>query len=69
MANPKPLSTAAQAVKDHFLANVPISLEHGIGATLRALVESHGTPTRGGAVIFSGDDVLAIATELEGSNG
>ena len=34
-------------------------------AVLRALVESHGTLTRGGAVILNGDDVLAIATELE----
>ena len=69
MTTPKPLSPAAQAVKDHFLANASISLEHGIGAALRALVENHGTSTRGGAVILNGDDVLAIAAELEGHHG
>ena len=58
MTTPKPLSPAAQAVKDHFLANVPISLEHGIGAALRAaapmmqFVQDH-------------EKLLAIATELE----
>jgi hypothetical protein len=37
--------------------------------TPRALVENHGTPTPGGAVILNGADVLAIATELEGHHG
>ena len=36
MTSPKSLSPAAQDVKDHFLANVSISLEHGIAAALRA---------------------------------
>lgn len=38
-------------------------------AVIRALVENHGTPTSGGAVILNGDDVLAIATELEVPHG
>jgi hypothetical protein len=39
MTNHTPLSLAAQAVKDHFLANVPISLEHGLAAALRAAAD------------------------------
>ena len=42
--------------------------EHIAAATLRALLENHGTITRGGAVVLNGDDVLAIATELERNN-
>ena len=34
-----PLSPAAQAVKDHFLANAPISPEHGLAAALSASME------------------------------
>ena len=66
MSTAKPLSPASQAVKDHFLANVPINLEHGIAAALRDLVTNHGTKTMGGSIILNGDAVLAIATELEG---
>jgi hypothetical protein len=33
------LSPAAQAVKDHFLANVPIGLEQGLAAALRAAAD------------------------------
>lgn len=33
------LSSAAQAVKDHFLANVPIGLEQGLAAALRAAAD------------------------------
>lgn len=33
------MSPAAQAVLDHFLADVEISLEHGIAAALRAAVD------------------------------
>jgi hypothetical protein len=41
MTNPKPtpLSPAAQAAKDHFLANVEISLEHGLDAAFLASME------------------------------
>jgi hypothetical protein len=41
MTNPKPtpLSPAAQAVKDNFLANTSISLEHGLAAALSASME------------------------------
>jgi hypothetical protein len=35
----KPLSPAAQAIKDHFLANASISLEHGLAAALSASME------------------------------
>jgi hypothetical protein len=33
------LSPAAQAVKDHFLANVPIGLEQGLAAAIRAAAD------------------------------
>jgi len=33
------LSPAAQAIKDHFLANVPIGLEQGLAASLRAAAD------------------------------
>ena len=33
------LSPAAQAIKDHFLANASISLEHGLAAALSASME------------------------------
>jgi hypothetical protein len=67
MTTPSPLSPAAQALRVAFWGH-PGNLDASIGAALRALVENHGTPTRGGAVILNGDDVLAIATELEESN-
>jgi hypothetical protein len=35
----KPLSPAVQAVKDHFLANVAISPEHGLAAAFLASME------------------------------
>jgi hypothetical protein len=35
----KPLSPAAQAVKDNFLANVAFSLQYGLAAALRAAVD------------------------------
>jgi len=37
-------------------------------AALRALVFELGTRTKGGAIILSGDTVLAIAAELEGAS-
>ena len=64
----KPLGPAAQAVKVAFWGH-PGNWESSLGAALRTLAENHGTPTSGGAVILNGDDVLAIATELEGSDG
>ena len=67
---PKPeptLNQQAVAVKVAFWGH-PGNWDASLGAALRALVESHGTPTSGGAVFLNGDDVLAIATELEGSN-
>lgn len=39
MADHTPLSPAAQAVKDHFLANVPISLEQGLAAAIRTAAD------------------------------
>jgi hypothetical protein len=36
---------------------------------IRRLVILQGQPTPGGSVILSGDDLLAIATELEGHHG
>ena len=68
MATPKPLSPAAQELRITFWDH-PGDWVASLGAALRALVESHGTPTSGGTVILNGDDVLAIATELEGSDG
>ena len=72
MTTPKPLSPAAQKAKDAVIAafwdqhrDLPASPELVATAVIRAMVESHGTPTRGGAVILKGKDVLAIATELE----
>lgn len=76
MTTPKPLSPAAQKAKDAVIAafwdqhrNLSAGPEVVAAAAIRALVESCGTLTRGGAVILNGDDVLAIATELERSNG
>ena len=68
MTTPKSLSLAARAVKAAFWGH-PGNWDASLGAALRALAESHGTPTSGGTVILNGDDVLAIATELEGSDG
>ena len=68
MTTPKPLSPAAQKLRITFWGYSG-NWEASLGAVLRALVENHGTPTSGGAVILNGDDVLAIATELEGVNG
>ena len=67
MTTPKPLSPAAQALWAAFRPTSHTRI--ALAAALRALAENHGTPTPGGAVILNGDDVLAIATELEGSNG
>ena len=76
MTLPKSLSPAAQAVKDHFLANVPISLEHGIGATLRAaatqmiktddLTDTVEDVIRGSERHHQAGLLWTIATELEG---
>jgi hypothetical protein len=79
----EPLSPAAQAAKDHFLANVPISLEHGLAGALRAVAdqvvpEDPPTFVDGGrsseeqwmAKVESSvrQQLLAIAAELEGGN-
>lgn len=68
MTTPKPLSPAARAVKAAFWG-YPGNWDALLGAALRALAENHGTPASGGAVILNGDDVLAIATELERYGG
>jgi len=76
----EPLSPAAQAAKDHFLANVPISLEHGLAAALRAAADQVvPEPNDIDKGFFSlaairnrckvRDEILAIAAELEGGNG
>ena len=72
------LSPAAQAVKDHFLANVPIGLEQGLAAALRAAADQpYEVPA-----YFRGDDywrfrdgvdaernrLLAIAAELDNNS-
>lgn len=77
----KPLSPAAQAMKDQFLANVPISLEHGIAASLHAIadqvVPEQPTIPEGDLTeqTYRWDErfgirsqLFAIAAELEGSN-
>ena len=76
MTSPKSLSPAAQKAKDAVIAafwdqhrDLPANPEVVAAAVIRALVESHGTPTRGGAVILNGNGRLAIATELEGRHG
>ena len=68
MTTPKSLSPAAQKLRSAFWGH-PGNWDASLGAVLRALAQNHGTPTPGGAVILNGDDVLAIATELEGSDG
>lgn len=60
-------SPAAQAVLDAFWKQP--GDRSAIAAALRALVTELGTRTRGGAIILSGDAVLDLATELEGTNG
>jgi hypothetical protein len=74
----KPLSPAAEAARDRFLANVPISLEHGLAAFLLAIKDQLAQADHTGplpldlkrAVL---DDrirllrrITAIADELEG---
>jgi hypothetical protein len=76
MTTTKSLSPAAQAVKS--AAEVafwdwdnaqPRDPQEIAAALIRRLVILHGKPTPGGSIILSGDDLLAIATELEGANG
>lgn len=75
----QPLSPAAQAVLDHFLADVEISLKHGVAATLRAAVDQVVSSVPPPCADFDEHakgflaahvkyrrDLLAIATELEG---
>jgi hypothetical protein len=60
------LSPAAQAVKDHFLANVPIGLEPGLAAALRAAADQmidDRCQNESEKRIY--DRSLRIATELE----
>ena len=76
MITPNPLNSAAQAVKsaaeeafwdwDNAQPRDPQKIA---AALIRRLVILQGKPTPGGSVILSGDDLLAIATELEGING
>jgi hypothetical protein len=75
MTTPNSLSPAAQAVK--FAAGEafwdwdnaqPKDPQEIAAFLIRRLVILHGKPTPGGSVILSGDDLLAIATELEGAN-
>jgi hypothetical protein len=76
MSTPKPLSPAAQAVKSaaeeafwDWDNAQPKDPQEIAAALIRRLVILQGKPTPGGSVILSGDDLLAIATELEGING
>lgn len=73
------LSPTAQAVIDHFLANVEISLDHGVAAALRAATDRvvpeeplHGGDQRWMYERDARQDcrkrLLAIAAELEGPN-
>lgn len=79
---PELLSPAAQAVMDHFLANVEISLEHGLAAALRAAADQvapeqllEDVPGRfvNGCCHAQRQNtraqLLAIATELEAHHG
>jgi len=72
------LSPAAQAVKDHFLANVPIGLEQGLAAALRTAADQvvamrpHGGRawTTEQATVYDAltkvaDHHLALAAELD----
>jgi hypothetical protein len=76
MTTPTPLSPAAQAVKSEAEEAFwdwdnaqPRDPQKIAAALIRRLVILHGKPTPGGFVILSGDDLLAIATELEGHHG
>jgi hypothetical protein len=73
------LSPAAQAAKDHFLANVAISPEHGLAAALRAIEDQLAQdradplpPDLERAVLNERirlfRRITAIAAELEGFN-
>jgi hypothetical protein len=67
MSTPKPRTDAAQKVYEaaHEAWVTKDDPEHIAAATIRALVTNHGTKTMG-SIILNGDDLLAIATELEG---
>jgi len=76
MSTPKSLSPAAQAVRSaaeevfwDWDNAQPRDPQEIAAFLIRRLVILHGKPTPGGSVILSGDDLLAIATELEGHNG
>lgn len=71
-----PLSPAAQAVKtaaeEAFwvpASDQPQNPGLIAAALIRYLVMLHGVRTKGGNTILSEDKLLAIAAELEGSNG
>ena len=69
----KELSPAAQAAKDYFLANVPISLEDGLAAAIRAAVEQISFQDQLGLTAYGGhsqaqSQLLAIVSELENCN-
>jgi hypothetical protein len=75
MTQSKPLSPSAQAVLDAVASSLPASWigpeffryeAPKVAAALQALVNNHGVKTKGGAVILNGDDILALAAELEG---
>jgi len=70
-----PLPPAAQAVKTaaeeafwDFASYQPKDPELIAAALIRHLVILHGVTTKGGNTILSGDKLLDIAAELEGSN-
>ena len=65
MTTPQPLSPAAQKLLDAFWVHNG-GTKASLGAVLRALVENHGTPTPGGAVLLNESTISCIATELEG---
>jgi hypothetical protein len=76
VSTPKLFSPAAQAVKSaaeeafwDWDNAQPRDPQEIAAALIRRLVILHGKPTPGGSVILSGDDLLAIATELEGHHG
>ena len=79
----KPPSPAAQAVKDHFLANASISLEHGLAAALSASMEyllplppfeiGQGMTSQewcdaNRATLDARQKLIAIASELKSTN-
>jgi hypothetical protein len=62
------LSPSARAVKDHFLANVPIGLEQGLAAALRAAVKQTQFRQYRNCFICDAAELLALAAELDNNS-